>query len=174
MNSILRCTLRISTSWRSGAMTALLMIIVLGSCYLISPSHRAMVSLRFCGIHTDHSQRVECIYTVIQRQLMQGGIKPAIDSFIAASTMYDNTLDVDCHSAVHRVGDMVYFNLLRDNPDISHYNFPSETAICGDGFYHGLFEHMIQDNPRPDFIVRTCGILKNASFEYLQKASAIC
>ena len=154
MNSILRCTLRISTSWRSGAMTALLMIIVLGSCYLISPSHRAMVSLRFCGIHTDHSQRVECIYTVIQRQLMQGGIKPAIDSFIAASTMYDNTLDVDCHSAVH--------------------NFPSETAICGDGFYHGLFEHMIQDNPRPDFIVRTCGILKNASFEYLQKASAIC
>ena len=142
--------------------------------YSVSPDARVTAALRLCGIKSFQSQQIECVYKVIQQELLRGGVTSAISTFSVANTMYRNTLDVDCHAATHRVGDMAYYDLFKNDPDLSYYEFPPETTICGRGFYHGFFEHLIQDNPQPKFIVATCNYFKNAGPEYMKMISMTC
>lgn len=142
--------------------------------YFVSPDMRAVAGLRLCGVLSKHSQQVECVYKVIQKELHRGGLAPAVATFSRANTMYRNTLDVDCHAAIHRVGDMAYYDLLTNDPDLSHYDFTPQTTMCGEGFYHGFFEHLIQDDPRPERILATCNYFKHAESAYMNKISITC
>ncbi len=142
--------------------------------YTVSPGANVMVSLRLCSIRSDQIERIECAFSVVRSELVRKGVTSGMNAFVMANKMYQNRLDVDCHAAVHRVGDMAYYDLFKNDPEFSHYEFPRETTMCGRGFYHGFFEHLIQDNPRPEFIVHTCNYFKSVEQEYLQKVSSTC
>jgi hypothetical protein len=93
--------------------------------------------------------------------MLEKGIARSLDMFTVASEMYPHTLDIDCHSGIHRVGDMAYYDLYLTDPDLSKFEFPVKSMICNRGFFHGIFEHMIQDRTDPVFISETCNSFRS-------------
>lgn len=144
------------------ALLVLSLLVIGGGVAAATHSGRDALSLLSCKIRWSPTDRSECVFLKIQDTLRTSGIAPAVDLFVRASALFPGGLDVDCHAGIHRVGDMVYYDLIIGDPDISHYAFPPEARMCNRGFFHGIFEHLFQDHPDPAFIVKTCDFFKNA------------
>lgn len=119
------------------------------------------LSLMRCGLYSKTTEKSECVFLLIKRDMVEKGVPSALDMFTTASAMFPHTLDIDCHSGIHRVGDMAYYDLYLADPDISKFEFPEKSMICNRGFFHGIFEHMIQDRTDPTFISSTCNSFKS-------------
>lgn len=135
---------------------------------------RQYVDLFPCTLYVTNNEKSECAFSVIERELNQEGIAAALDTFLTASRMFPHGLDMDCHAGIHRVGDMVYYDLYSSNPNIRAFEFPEETLICNRGFYHGIIEHMMQNRPDPQFIADTCLYFEEFSDLNMKVVSHTC
>lgn len=125
------------------------------------PTIRERVPLLPCLLANSDNAKRECAFSNIRTTLAKKGVAEALRTFSAANEMFPK-LDLDCHSGIHRVGDMMYYSLYASSrTDILPEDFPPEALMCNHGFYHGIFEHLFQDLPDPQFIVDTCHRFKN-------------
>lgn len=122
----------------------------------LAPAPRDYLALSTCYLQTTYSGRSECAYAVIQQRLVSGGPGAALRTFGIADRMFPY-LNLDCHDGIHRVGDMLYYQIYAGSEEkITPDLFPPEALMCNHGFFHGVFEHLFQDRPDPQFIVDTC------------------
>jgi hypothetical protein len=94
------------------------------------------VNLTACD---NFSNKQRCWEDALESTLKNQGIKEA---FLVFENLYktEPTFAGGCHGNAHRLGEVTY-QLLIDGQKI---DFPSQTAFCGYGFYHGLTELLIQ------------------------------
>jgi hypothetical protein len=137
-----------------------------GVYYAGNTAFAARVDLARCGWLANDTLTKECAYRVIEGEMRQSGISAALNVFVAAHDRYGTVLDRDCHAAIHRVGDTAYYELFLADPDITRYHFPPESLICQQGFFHGFFEHLIQDRPDPATIAKTCLHFRRSEVPY--------
>ncbi len=121
-----------------------------------APTIRERIALSACLLTDNDNAKRECAFSIIRITLAKQGVAEALRTFVTANKMFQR-LDIDCHSGIHRVGDMMYYSrYLANQFDISPDDFPPEALMCNLGFYHGIFEHLFQDRPDPEFISDTC------------------
>lgn len=153
----------------------LLLIIGSAGAYAIAtPQIKAHVKLVGCELSSD-GEEAECAFRILQKRIESDGIVPAIDTFLTALDMFPTELDYDCHSASHRLGDMVYYSMFFDGSvDLSQQEFPRRSMMCNRAFFHGMFEHMFQDRPDPQFIADTCNRFKQMEDSALHEVTNSC
>lgn len=74
----------------------------------------------------------------------------AASAFRLFAKFYESDSDfsvIGCHIMAHQLGDDAYGEYLRYGKNLSKLEFPPESIYCGYGYYHGILEHMIRDNP---------------------------
>lgn len=128
-----------------------LVSVFLFSIFISSPAR----ALAVCRGEVDERQ-AECIFRVIERELMDGSMKSAMAVFSQAYKDFPSFVQPGCHKQAHRVGDIVYARLYSPDTGVGALDFPQETTACGYGFFHGFLEHLTQDNPDPSFVDTTC------------------
>lgn len=82
------------------------------------------------------------------REVLQ--TKGAAAAFTKFAEYYRTDKDfttIGCHIMAHQLGDDAYGEYLRYGKDFSKLQFPHESTYCGYGYYHGILEHMIRDEP---------------------------
>lgn len=125
-------------------------------------SFRDKSTIRACATESQGQQEIECIYRAIERRLETDGLVPAMRLFKAAYETSAVFNESGCHRHAHQVGDMYYNQTRAKGETIFPANgFPVETTACGYGFFHGLFEHLTQDDPTSAVITATCGHFRN-------------
>lgn len=141
-----------------------ILLLLIGLSVLASstvPTIRERIALSACLLTDSDNAKRECAFSIIRSSLTKNGIADALRVFVAANRLFPK-LDLDCHSGIHRVGDMMYYSLYASSrTDILPEDFPPEALMCNHGFYHGIFEHLFQDLPDPQFISDTCRRFKN-------------
>lgn len=113
------------------------------------------VSACFSDNHDDVA-RVNCWSEVIRQTFDTDGTAAAFDVFDRIYREYDTFSNTGCHRHAHRVGDMAYYFGYLATQDLDAVEFPPGATACGYGFYHGFFEHLIQDHPDPAFVTKVC------------------
>ncbi len=108
----------------------------------------------------DDIAKVDCWLEVARGEFDTGGAPEAFKVFEFVYENYDSFANSGCHRHAHRIGDMAYYSDYLKTKDITKMNFPKEAKACGYGFYHGFFEHLIQDTPDVAFVTETCEYLR--------------
>lgn len=106
-------------------------------------------------------EQIGCWYRVIEDAITHDSIDTGMNVFSYVYETYTPFIETGCHRHAHKVGDIVYYGQYLANPDIDAIDFPQSTTACGYGFYHGFLEHLIQDNPRSEFVTEVCTKLGN-------------
>lgn len=153
--------------------SAAVVSIAVGAFVVAMPMSRAG-SLESCGRHEAPSELNECVYAFLKETLTNEGISPALREFMHANNLFPGKLEADCHSAIHKLGDMMYYDVFTAEPFLDAYTFPEESMVCNRGFYHGFFEHLIQEKPEAQFIVDTCNYFKAQSEPYMAFIASTC
>ncbi len=131
-------------------------IVLLALVPRVVPNIRERLPLSLCLLTTNENAKRECAFSHIRTVLNEKGVAEALHTFATANEMLPK-LDIDCHAAIHRVGDMMYYSIYLENEyDIAPDDFPPEALICNRGFYHGIFEHLFQDRTDPAYISDAC------------------
>ncbi|MBI2108551.1 MAG: hypothetical protein HYT93_00015 [Parcubacteria group bacterium] len=116
--------------------------------------------LTSCRSISEENKQIDCVFNKIDREIEKtGNIDGGMRVFMVARNMiepFSNERLYTCHSALHRVGEIAYYNLYTNAKDISDINFPQETTGCNYSFFHAFIEHLIQNNPNPIFATETC------------------
>lgn len=81
------------------------------------------------------------------RELQEHGAKAAFTLFSAFYRSDEDFTRIGCHVIAHQLGDAAYGEYVRYGNDLSKLEFPPESVYCGYGYYHGILEHLIRDNP---------------------------
>lgn len=134
-----------------------------------SPSY----ALSLCT-NSNMDEEIECIFAVIEERIDEEGLAEGYEVFTEAYKSLDSFIATGCHIHAHRMGDIAYYRLLRGDPQLESIEFPQETTACGYGFYHGLMEHLIQDNSDPGFVTQTCEYLKDTYRARMKDIGIIC
>ncbi|MBY0111046.1 hypothetical protein K2Y00_03555 [Patescibacteria group bacterium] len=93
------------------------------------------------------SEKRVCWGEKLYEELRENGAAAAFRLF---ANFYESDPDftkVGCHVIAHQLGDNAYGEYLRQGKKLSVLEFPPESVYCGYGYYHGIFEHLIRDNP---------------------------
>ena len=121
----------------------------------------AVDSIEHCVTASEHEAgMIDCWFEVIRQDFMSEGTQAAFDTFEYIYREYDTFANTGCHRHAHRVGDMSYYFDYLTHKDLARMEFPANANACGYGFYHGFFEHLVQDNPEPEFVTKTCDTLE--------------
>lgn len=148
-----------------GALLAAVAFIVLGE----------NVGIALCRLHADPARQADCAFEKIGNILARGDDGGAVEAFrFAYRTMPNSSFGKDCHNAIHQVGDIAYFSVLYVDQDLSRFSYPVSTLLCGGGFYHGIFEHLVQDNPSVENIERVCGYFSKRPEAHMKEISITC
>ncbi len=102
---------------------------------------------------------IDCLYALIDERMAEESITESMRLFqrvYEGSTHFART---GCHTHAHRVGDMAYYNIFVPTRDLAALDLGVETGACGYGFYHGLFEHLVQDNLEPEYVMNLCEVM---------------
>lgn len=114
-----------------------------------------------CALSNEHvTGKIDCWFLVIKDAFMEDGTQAAFATFERVYREYDTFANTGCHRHAHRVGDLSYYFDYLTHQDLARTEFPQNANACGYGFYHGFFEHLVQDNPEPAFVDETCAYLK--------------
>lgn len=125
--------------------------------FFFMPGTRMARAAEACSTgHEKQDEQIQCWLDIMRAEMRDDGIGAAMKVFSYVYNTYPTFSATGCHVHAHRVGDMAYYEFYLANPDLDALEFPQETASCGYGFYHGFFEHLIQDNPDPSYITSTC------------------
>jgi hypothetical protein len=130
--------------------------IFVGGLLLAFPSLRARAEVGRCASFTNASLQVDCVFEIIERTLAARGLGAAFDVFERSYQVVPAIAETGCHRSSHRMGDLAYYQLYVPAQDIDGIDFVQETTACGYGFFHGFFEHLIQDRPDPALVVSVC------------------
>ncbi|MEX0917805.1 MAG: hypothetical protein WDZ93_01480 [Candidatus Paceibacterota bacterium] len=136
---------------------AFLVIGILGAL-LVHDSETAAIE-RCEKVYTNEVAKIDCWQEVIRGVFVSDGTQAAFDVFERIYREYDTFSNTGCHRHAHRVGDMAYYFDYLTHRDLDRTEFPPNATACGYGFYHGFFEHLIQDNPDPAFVSLTCAYM---------------
>lgn len=131
-------------------------------------------NVRACETHEQQDRRFDCWFDIIRVHMQHDDAERALSIFSYLYRQYPEFSQTGCHQHVHRVGDMAYYELYRGKKTLETMRFPQETTACGYGFYHGFFEHLIQDNPRPEFIAETCTAFEEKLSSRMGSIRSIC
>lgn len=95
----------------------------------------------------DVAQKRICWNEKLLHELQERGAKAAFALFAEFYRSDEDFTRVGCHMIAHQMGDAAYGEYLRYGEDLSVLEFPPESMYCGYGYYHGILEHLIRDNP---------------------------
>ncbi len=138
---------------------AVVFFVVVG--FTIQSNVAVMAQISACDTELkDDVAKVDCWLEVARGEFDTGGTPEAFKVFEFVYENYDSFANSGCHRHAHRVGDMAYYSDYLLTQDITKVNFPKEATACGYGFYHGFFEHLIQDTPDVEFVTATCEYLR--------------
>lgn len=104
--------------------------------------------------------KIDCWQDIMREKFDAEGTAAAFSVFEIVYQNYPDFAETGCHRHAHRVGDMAYYFDFLTHRDISQVEFPKGATACGYGFYHGFFEHMIQDRPDPTLVEEICEYAK--------------
>ncbi|NBV77735.1 hypothetical protein EBR66_06245 [bacterium] len=118
---------------------------------------RERYAVRECATISDQEDRFQCWFDIIRDYIKQDEIERAFRVFKYTYDTQPIFAETGCHIHAHKVGDMQYYERYRERAtSFDELRFPQETTTCGYGFYHGFFEHLVQENPTASFISDTC------------------
>lgn len=109
-----------------------------------------------CEQYTESPRKLDCWYQVMRTVHNTEGTAAAFEVF---NTLYEHKpmfVETGCHLHAHRIGDFSYFDSYLETRDLEQMEFPAGSQVCGYGFYHGFFEHLIQDNPNTEYVKELC------------------
>lgn len=150
-------------------------VVLIALCVVfIWPRPSSARALDACEQATDQKVQVECIFRVIESEFDRGGLQDAMKVFAQAYDQYYSFASTGCHRYAHRVGDIAYYREYLVEQDFDAMDFPQETTACGYGFYHGFFEHLIQDHATSEFISDTCSYFKQRLSANLSDIGTTC
>lgn len=115
-----------------------------------------VTELKSCDVFELQDQKLDCWYGVIKKVHNQEGTGRA---FVVFDYLYENEpmfVETGCHLHSHRVGDFTYYDNYVKTRDLDSIEFPDGSQVCGYGFYHGFFEHLIQDEPNAEYVDNLC------------------
>lgn len=140
-------------------------VAALSAWFVLQPAYlaegRARRDIEKCKSIKSETEQVECAFSVLTPMLDSYGIESAMRVFKSAYETLPAFVDTGCHKHAHRMGDLTYYRLYPRVGDIEALHFPQETTACGYGFFHGLLEHLLQDNPTPEFATHVCEYLSD-------------
>jgi hypothetical protein len=116
----------------------------------------------------------DCWFSVIRNYMKNDEIERSMRVFKHLYTTYPEFYESGCHQHAHRVGDMAYYELFRGRTALDDMRFPQEVTACGYGFFHGFFEHYVQDNPTGAFVEDTCAYFENKLSSRMGSIRSIC
>ena len=154
-----------------------LLILIFGIEYLAldKPSTLdAEAAIQICEEMGEGEMQTDCWYTVIRSGFREGGSLLAFDIFKKIYETSDLFVSTGCHRHAHRVGDISYYEDYLTHKDITKMKFPHVTSVCGYGYFHGFIEHLIQDNPYPQFVRETCDYLDTSLTEIMPSIRITC
>ncbi len=93
------------------------------------------------------SQKRECWDNTLADTLRADGAAAAFKQFAGFYESDPEFTQIGCHLIAHAMGDVAYGEYVRSGGDESTLQFPPESVYCGYGYYHGILEHMIRDDP---------------------------
>lgn len=117
--------------------------------------------LALCERFENEAQKLDCWYEIMRTVHNKEGTAAAFEVF---NTLYENEplfVRTGCHLHAHRIGDFTYYDNYVLTRDLDAIDFPDGSQICGYGFYHGFFEHLVQDNPEPEYVTELCNYFDN-------------
>lgn len=107
--------------------------------------------------HSDLNDRLACWHNIIAKSMETDGIPSAINTFATLYRWFPEFADAGCHFQAHQVGDLAYYSyFVAEGMALSEIDFPDSTASCGNGFFHGFLEHLIQSKPTAEAIYSEC------------------
>jgi hypothetical protein len=124
--------------------------------------------------YDNETAKIDCWYGVISDAFEEEGTREAFDLFEYVYASFNEFSNSGCHRHAHRVGDMAYYFDYVNHRDLSLVEFPKNANSCGYGFYHGFFEHMVQDVPDPQFVTETCEYLADTIASTAPAISQTC
>jgi uncharacterized protein YutE (UPF0331/DUF86 family) len=130
---------------------AVLLSVLVSSAYV--NEYRKIVA---CDTGSNIAGKIDCWMNLVREEYKAQGIDEAFLLFKFLYKTYPEFAQTGCHRSAHRVGDYAYYFDYITHKDITKMHFPSDATSCGYGFYHGFFEHLVQDNPTVDFVMDTC------------------
>ena len=137
-------------------------MVVVGTVAAVVSSTKDTASrAKLCTLNNNEVAKIDCWYDIIRDTFETDGTKAAFEVFEHIYREYDTFSDTGCHRHAHRVGDMAYYFDYLNHQDFDKTEFPPNATSCGYGFYHGFFEHLIQDHPDPAFVTETCEYMKD-------------
>ncbi len=140
-----------------------LVFAVLGSTLALYRESQESTAIAFCqNEFQNDEEKINCWYDLIRKKFSKEGTEAAFTLFERIYRDYDTFSNTGCHRHAHNVGDMAYYFDYLNHEDITKTEFPRNASTCGYGFYHGFFEHLIQGNPRVEFVTEICEYAKVA------------
>jgi hypothetical protein len=122
----------------------------------------ALAEAYVCERNQDNqSEKINCWQEIIRGEFENKGTSSAFDVFETIYANFRDFSDTGCHRHAHRVGDMAYYFDYLTHKNLEEVDFPQKANLCGYGFYHGFFEHLVQNNPDPEYVTATCTQMKN-------------
>lgn len=140
----------------------------------VNPAFRQSVAIAPCHAEKSDLQQIECVFRILGKELRAHGVGAAMETFSAAYRDFPSFVASACHVQAHRVGDMAYYEIYTGAKDLDSMDLPQSTTACGYGFYHGFLEHLIQNNPDPAFVTKTCGYFTNRLGKTMGDIERIC
>ncbi len=104
----------------------------------------------------DIAQKRECWNTKLLDELKSRGAMAAFNMFARFYTSDTDFTRIGCHVIAHNLGDAAYGEYVLKGKKIESLEFPAESAYCGYGYYHGILEHMIREDPDPTKAANFC------------------
>ena len=127
-----------------------------------------------CESVLEEIEQIDCIQEKIEEEMQRNGVGAAMNLFTHAYNTFPSFVAIGCHTQAHRVGDYLYYSYFRGNKDIDDLDFPQSTTACGYGMFHGFLEHLIQDNPDPQFVTNVCTNLVDRLGHRMNDIQVIC
>ena len=155
---------------------AIVAIILFGFVGYNVQSNAARISrIDACStVYKGEAAQINCWQEIMREEFDKGGTREAFEIFEIVYKNYEVFANTGCHRHAHRVGDMAYYFDYLTHKDFTKMNFPKGATACGYGFYHGFFEHLIQDHPDIDFVTKTCEYMRNNLEEVAPAISQTC
>ncbi|OGG56905.1 hypothetical protein A3D71_00260 [Candidatus Kaiserbacteria bacterium RIFCSPHIGHO2_02_FULL_55_20] len=123
----------------------------------------------------DEEARVNCLIQVALDYMRKGDIPAAYRAFDYLYETYPFFGASGCHVHAHKLGDTAYYGFfITHGLSLQQMSFPQQTTSCGYGFFHGFLEHLIQDHPQSDYVMKTCEYLRERLTGDMHDIARIC
>lgn len=118
--------------------------------------------------------KVDCFRTILNDEVATRGSAAAMRLFAYLYDQYVSFSDTSCHLHAHAVGDAAYYYEYRSTHDIQRMEFDETMRACGYGYFHGLFEHLMQHEPDAGLTDQICSYLDRTYADIIPYIEGTC